>query len=242
MPSKLIRFLRNQTLVFKRLAKKTRRKQAKDDVHLLRITVRRLRATLWILQHSALTAKPGRPLRLRSLNRKLKVAGKALGAVRELDIAVRDAERYQIDSASLRKKRKRCRQKLAQVLNTKYTNTIARKLEKVIENAASKGYINLEPALQKLRDRIVPWRRKKIRNAFDFHRLRIMAKKTRYAREAIGKPVNHLTDLQDILGKAHDITVLMEYVGRRPQLVRDRKTFSSRSTRLVKPALSQATS
>src|SRR5512146_952227 len=96
--------------VFHRLSSKDPGDLSRDDVHDLRVTTRRLRASLWVLRHCG-----GSGLMQRA-HRELRAIGRVLGECRMWDIAGRDAEAYGAGTDLIEKKRSRARAKLHRAL------------------------------------------------------------------------------------------------------------------------------
>src|SRR5690349_10114551 len=87
--------------LFEELAARDPDELSKDDVHDLRVTTRRLRASLWVLRHCAESDVADRA------HRDLRALGRVLGERRMWDIAEHDAEIYRADTATIEKKRTR---------------------------------------------------------------------------------------------------------------------------------------
>jgi CHAD domain-containing protein len=201
------------------------------DVHALhqtRVASRRLREVLPVLQLDAHVA--------RRLGRRLRKVTQRLGAVRELDVLtvlaqeLAASERY--DTQALRKlaalvedHRKRARNRLGNHLPTDELHRIADRLKRVADDLKSdKPSRGWRWAL----DARVTRRAQTLKNALTdagalylperLHAVRIALKKLRYAREVeieaagVGASAEQrvLKRGQDILGRMHDVQVLIQ--------------------------------
>lgn len=202
-----------------------------DSVHQARVASRRLREALPVL---GATAKGGVLARAKSRVRRIT---RALGPVRELDVTLsllaelegkgaapaRAIQR--VRSAVIEERQKRRRAMLDEISPSRI-NKLRAKLVKVA--APSSLRESERDALADTRAQALT-RAKKLRDAIDFaggiyladrlHRVRIEAKKLRYALE-IERELTHsratgrlirLKHQQDLLGRIHDLEVLIEH-------------------------------
>lgn len=88
-----------------------------------------------------------------------------------------------------------------------------------------------------MRSTLKMWLKQKRFSIEELHQLRVSTKKIRYAFECLDLPMEDLKELQDHLGKSHDLTVLREYF-KDPKVVRqkDRKERKAVEKR-IRPAL-----
>jgi len=201
-------------------------------LHRTRVASRRLREMLPVLQL--------RPDLAERLGRRLRKVTERLGAVRELDVLaalvveLQDSGRY--DSQVLRRvasfiadERVRGRARLGAKLPTRELDRIARKLEKVggdlrdrkpsrgwqwaVDARVSRRAETLTAALDAAGSIYLPER---------LHDVRIALKKLRYAVEVAGDAagvrsspdIRTLKRNQDVLGRLHDVQVLVERIHR----------------------------
>ncbi|HKW14995.1 MAG TPA: CHAD domain-containing protein [Candidatus Krumholzibacteria bacterium] len=202
-----------------------------DDVHDLRVTTRRLRASLWVLRHCTESSVAERS------HRELRAIGKVLGERRMWDIAKRDAETYRAPTGAIEKKQKRAHARLRRALRRPRVRKLLKDLRK------------LEKTIPHLRlERLVPWlqgyewelayrmhRRPTVPT--ERHELRILGKKVRYVLECLGRNAARLEALQDHLGREHDLVVLHGMIGARRGVARDRRAAVLRANRVMTPAL-----
>jgi CHAD domain-containing protein len=227
----LIKYFRIQSKNFAKLSKKVYRKPSVKSVHQLRVALRRMRASLWILQHSSRNAC------FKNLNRKLRKLVKHLGRVRELDVALEDADLYGLNSDILRKQRKRNRLAVRRIFTAKLRKKIDRQTDDVIGKIRNEAAFNPYLALRILRQKLVRWLRRTHKNDKSLHKLRIQFKKTRYVLEGIGRPVDPLREVQQSLGKIHDLEVLQELLGKNKSLAQKQTAFKKKARGSVKAAL-----
>ena len=223
--------LKARATMFQRQAQKTRLAPTKKNVHQLRITVRRIRAILWLTEH-------GTPsLSFDKLKVKLRSVGRTLGRLREIDVALEDAKKYHLKTNSLKKRRQLARKELKKKFTSKLGKKIRAGLDQAITKLKQQQELNIRPGISLLQKKILPWAHKKLKTDDDFHNLRIITKKTRYALEVIGKPTQPLRKLQDILGKGHDLKVLQDYLGENPTLQSEVTKQYKQARPLVRPTI-----
>lgn len=230
-PTHLIRYLKEQTRLLKRLGSPAGAKPSRRSVHELRIATRRARAALWILERGSVR------IRSKKLSRRLHALGRALGKVRELDVAVEDAKTYGLDPSGLKALRKTERRRLQKTLRQARFRRLSRELEAVAVKTKSRTGPGFEEAAGALLDLLHRRLRTSSKKEAELHRIRIAMKKIRYCLEAARRPTKPLQKLQDAIGKAHDLEVLEALCGKTPAASRDRAKFESRAKRLIRPAL-----
>lgn len=205
-----------------------------DDVHDLRVTTRRLRASLSVLLHG-MESKAAR-----KAHRKLRTLGLALGERRMWDIAMRDAITYQLSTATMKKRHARSSQALQRALGKKRIDVLLAGLDEVEPEISLIPFERVGPWLAsfewELAYRLLqPPRTPKAR-----HQLRIQMKKVRYVLESFGRSSRSLRKLQDHLGREHDLVVLQTYVGRKANVARDARRERLRADKVRGPALRSA--
>ncbi len=231
----LLKYFKAQRVILSELGLKVFSNASRPDVHQLRIAVRRSRAVLWILKNSS------PPLPFDKLDQRLRKLGHLLGAARELDMAIKDAKKYEIDPLSLKLKRKVKVKSLRRHLKEKRRQKLSREMATVIKDVRSQNELELGSALGTLRKSIVHWQKRRLHGSARLHKFRIAIKKTRYVLEALGRPVESLKDVQSLLGKAHDLETLQHFVGRKRTLKRDRSSLAAAAIRLAGPTLQRVT-
>lgn len=231
MESALLIDFKTYVKKFEKQVRRTRREISPKNVHQLRVTVRRIRAVLWLAEHGTPSLSFGK------LKVKLRQLGQALGSLREIDVAIRDAEKHDLPTNRLKKKRKSARRDLKRQMTAKPSLKMMARLDEALGKIKKRREFNISHGVSLLQKRILPWTHRVLRTGDDFHRLRIITKKTRYALEAIGKPSRPLRDLQEILGKGHDLEVLQNYLGKEPALQAEMKKQYNQARRLVRPTI-----
>lgn len=227
----LLKYFETQRDALEDLGRRVFRKPSQSNVHLLRIAARRSRAVLWILRHSS------PQLSFEKLDRRLRKLGQALGAVRELDMAMKDAKKYNLDPAALKSKRKLKVKSLHWHLEEKRRRKLSREMAATIKAVRSQDNLNLIPVLETVREHVDRWQKRRLHRGARLHRFRIAIKKTRYTLEALGKPVEPLNGLQDLLGKVHDLKTLQIFLGKKRAVKRDQSTLAASAIRLAGPTL-----
>jgi triphosphatase len=213
-----------------------------EDLHGMRVASRRLRAAMALFDQAL-------PFRVRRLREELGWVASALGAVRDLDVQVQrlgdwQAQGSEMDAAALASlravleaDRASARLRLLRVLDsrryarfvTRYTSAL--RVGPLRRTPASRAAVLVHgPELLRERHRAVVKAGKRIgpdSAAVDYHRLRILCKRLRYAIEffsevypgTTAKPIRRVVALQDLLGMHQDAQVA---VTRLSELVRAR--------------------
>ena len=229
--SHLIKYLETQAKAVAALSPKVSKKPSGKAVHDLRVATRRVRAAFWCFRQSS------EHLHFKKLNRHLRKLGKALGDVRELDVAIKDANYYEIDSSQLLAKRKVVQRKLRKRVNQNQRKLLIGRLMKAKKNIAANVPILFNNANNNLLVRLNQTLNRRIHGRTRLHQLRIAVKKGRYAFEAMGKPIQPMKLLQDTLGEAHDMQQLQMFVGKNPKLKAIQSSLNKKGLRLTKPTL-----
>jgi triphosphatase len=206
-----------------------------EEVHDMRVATRRLRAALALFA-GALPARSGR------LRGELGWLAGALGAVRDLDVALERARVWSGEAAEddrgavdelgrlLSRRRTDARAALLGALESdRYERLVASSAEMLRAGPSRRSPAATAPAeavmpevLRRRQRAVVKAARRARRSgaAGDLHRLRIRAKRLRYALEFVSELypkrtatyVRHLVQLQDALGAAQDARVAAEHL------------------------------
>jgi CHAD domain-containing protein len=201
-----------------------------EGLHEMRVASRRLRAALSLFREYL-------PARGESLRRELTRLGRALGTVRDLDVRLEqlavwrvgappeDAPAFDAIRDVLEKQRDTARVKLVRLLDTPRHKKMAARLAAFVRRGpGTRPALGKRPAVEtaaellELRYRKVRKAGKRLRRtspADAFHRMRIRAKRLRYALEfheplfdgEVRSMIGHLTVLQDLLGQHQDVHV-----------------------------------
>jgi len=216
---------------FGKLATTDPDKLSNDDVHDLRVTTRRLRASLWVVRHSMIDAHAEHG------HRELRSIGEALGERRMWDIALGDAEHYGADTSEIEKERRRAQATMRRALRHARVHKLVTSLHKLEREIPGLMLEKLLPWLREYEWELAYRLGQPPKTPTERHELRIQAKKTRYVLECLGRRAPSIEKLQDHLGREHDLHVLREIIGAKRALVRDAKTAQARADRVMQPAL-----
>ena len=225
------KYLATQAEAIGKLSPLAYRRMTGESVHQLRVAIRRTRATLWVLRHSSAR------LKLNTLDSDLKNVGRHLGKVRELDVAIKDAKRMNIDTADLRTRRKKAKSKLHPVLNEENRKKLDKRLRSAAKIVESSCPIELELAQRHIHRLLKNINRQKVFKPSGLHPLRIIMKKIRYGLEAMGHPVDPIKRLVAILGRIHDLEFLQSQVAKNSKIRNARHKLRQKALPLIELAL-----
>jgi CHAD domain-containing protein len=202
-----------------------------DDVHDLRVTTRRLRASLWVLRHCMESKVAERA------HRELRAVGRVLGERRMWDIAARDAHAYGAGTPAIDKQRRRAHAALRRALRRPRVRALGKDLRRLEKKIPGLVLERLVPWLQGHAWELAYRRQRRPVDPAARHALRIQAKKVRYVLECLGRKSAGLETLQDHLGREHDLDVLRGVIGSKRALLRDKGLAATRADRAMEPAL-----
>jgi len=205
-------------------------KQKIEDVHQLRVSGRRLRALLWVLQNQ------NRITESKALKKSLKKLGRKLGDRRQLDVALKDARHFHLKTKKIKQLKKSRGDKLAKFIKNGEPERVLLDLRDLATHLSVKTKSN-QIIKNQLRKDLEPWLHSRPKSRLDFHHLRIDAKKVRYVFEALNIPSQNLEKLQDKLGKFHDLQVLKGYTKKNKAIKRAEKKTLKKANKLIRPAL-----
>ena len=196
---KLIKYLKAQFRTVELFMSKVRHRPGGKSVHELRLATRRARVALWVLEHNS------KPLRFKELRHGLRQLGQALGQIREVEVAIQDANHFGIKRLDLKRRRNRARRKIKNLVSDKKTNDLTKQIADAENRINNIGPVSIiidrDELIIKIRRQLKLFLSGKIK----LHKLRIILKKTRYALVAIGQPTAKMKLLQNILGDEHDL-------------------------------------
>jgi CHAD domain-containing protein len=227
----LIRFLSRELHSFETAAEAAKRKPQGDAVHRLRVSSRKLRTVLPLLEPAQ-----GRKKR-KKLCRALGKIARAAAEERELEVAEVDARSFGVRLKVGGKKQ--AGRKITRILGANRSRVLGRKLEKRIRSLA-RGSAELRLDLRNTALALREWLESPPRTSAEFHSLRIAVKQARYALEAKGEKALPLKKLQDGLGRAHDLEILQELSGKTRRVSRAMAEYRRRSKEELGPALTFA--
>jgi CHAD domain-containing protein len=216
---------------FTRLLRTQSKSLSANGVHDLRVSIRRLRVQIRLIEKSTT-----HHLMVHTENT-LKRLSRVLGERRQCDVTLHEAQRFHLANSGLLREQKTASVKLKKVLQSDQVKNLPRELTD-FEKGLRTEKIQIQPEqLKKMRGQLKAWLKRKKFSSGDLHKLRISTKKIRYTFESMDLPVEDLKELQDHLGKSHDLTVLSECFPK-PKAVReaDRKE-RQRAQKCIRPAL-----
>ena len=209
-------FVKNESVAFTSLAEKTADCPKRKRVHDLRVSIRKMRS---VIDEEA-----------------LKKLGKTLGEVRDLDVAIRNAKAYNLDNSDLKKERKHLRKKVSKSLRPKKLH----KLNLKVKSATNQ--VNQHPDVparaQKMIKRLHEWEHPL--DTEELHPFRKTIKEVRYLLEATGQKTDYLINLQEHLGKVHDLEVFARFYEKNPTIEKEREVVIKESKKLTNPAIKRA--
>lgn len=228
----LVYFFEEQILLFKDQAKRTYHKPNAHHVHDLRLTVRRLRGVLWILEQ-------------KSSDKKLKRLKKLLGKQREMDVLIPTAESYNFKTQALKEKRKKVKAEIRQWLSVKHRHQILAPLYELAHELQKRDPKNpsfdFENRVYTLKCRVNTWGHRTIQDE-ELHEFRLAVKKLRYTYEALGKSVSFLKKVQEQLGEVHDLEelckIFKKQVQQVPQILQQERMLKAKAKDLVRKSFS----
>lgn len=227
----IILFLIKQAELLRELIKQTSSKPTVRGVHDLRVTIRRLRVSVWIARRDE--EMP----RFRNLSEALRNLGGCLGRLRQLDVAIGDAKFYRLSVSGLKVRRKKARHAVARALTPKLNDLLEKKLDRLIRLLYKRGGVKVRKAASDLLERAGALRGRVPVAKEEFHQFRIFVKKVRYAIEALGYPPGPIKTLHDRLGKARDLEALQQLVGKNDAIKRDEAKYCGLAAKIAKPVM-----
>lgn len=202
-----------------------------EGVHDLRVSTRRLRSHLRLIQQSSAHHV------LANVEATLKILGRALGERRQWDVSLQEAPRFHLKEKDLHKKQLKAGRDLRAILRSENVQALPTQLRE-FERTLRKSRIEIHgEVLEQMRSELKSWLKQKKFSAKKLHKLRIEAKKIRYAFECMDLPVQELKELQDHLGKSHDLTVLSEYFHKPKDVHKADRKERKKAKRHIRPAL-----
>ncbi|WP_408095837.1 CHAD domain-containing protein [Peredibacter sp. HCB2-198] len=209
-------FIKNESMAFTPLAEKTGQQPKRKRVHDLRVSIRKMRS---IVDEDF-----------------LKKLGKTLGDVRDLDVAIRNAKAYHLDNSDLKKERKYLRKKIKKSLRPSKLHKLNIKLKSIVNKVNQKPDVpaRAQEMIKKLHTWEHPMKREEL------HPFRKTIKEVRYLLEATGQKTDYLINLQDHLGKVHDLEVFARFYKKNPTIEKEREVQIKESKKLSQQAIKRA--
>lgn len=191
-------YLKKEVRETRRLLDKTSFSMNDDLKHDLRVSIRRIRSVLKVLEDSGQKALSDKK------KKALRKMWQSLGKARDLDIVSSLADQYQVPVPDIKESRKTADRKLLKKLHKPGTRRLLKSLKKISRNAFL-NQINFYPAIMRLREEI---QRTSI-NSENLHVFRITLKKVRYLLEALNVDIEDFKKYQDVLGELNDLRTFL---------------------------------
>ncbi|HEY8272001.1 MAG TPA: CHAD domain-containing protein [Pseudobdellovibrionaceae bacterium] len=220
-----------QVKIFNKLMHSQSQRLSLEGVHDLRVSTRRLRSLIDLLEKSTAHKVP------KAAKKSLKELGDLLGDRRQWDVALQGARRYHLNTQGLLKDQRAAGSKLHKILQRPEIQKIPHELRIFGEGLGVDRVPVRDKLLQKVSTELKQWIRQKKFSKKEIHLLRISMKKIRYTFEFLDLPVNDLKDLQESLGQCHDLTVLSDYFGRPKKVKKDEQKKYKKIQKRIRPAL-----
>jgi CHAD domain-containing protein len=228
----LISFVAEQRGALRKLLKRRgSKKLSTKRVHDIRVAVRRLRVAIWISKREP--ESPG----FRALSHKLRELGNIFGKLRQVDVAIGDARSYRLPGAHLKSMRKKARDAVDECISRSPGELIDDEAERLLRRLKNGRGKEIEAAAYELLRMARAMNGSLPKNKREFHQFRIFVKKVRYAMEAFGYRPGPVKLLHDRLGKAHDLEVLQQLVGKKRAVRLDEAMHLKESAKMVKPIM-----
>lgn len=206
-------FVKKEVQSFVVGAAKITKDPSRKRIHQLRVSVRKLQSTLG--------------------GNFLKKLNKRLGKIRDLDVLIRNAKSYHLKVNGPKKQRKKLRKEIKERLRSKKFQNLHQELEKKAEKSLDQP--QLTSRAHEMIDELKTWNRPLKEE--ELHSFRKTIKRIHYLLEATGQNTDILKDLQDHLGRIHDLDVLARYYKKNVNTQNDKKTEVHTTQKLIKPAL-----
>lgn len=226
--------LGRQKFALDRQFRRLRSSPSNENVHALRLTIRRLGAQLWLVQQERKKLLPKR------LMRSLELVNQDLGQYREVSVAIKDCESYGRKTKRLEAQGSKAKRVLLKGLTRKRQRKLLLKVDVLERRLQGFSKLDFSKGKSLLGRKLQLLLHKSALKDEEMHKVRILTKKTRDCMECLGLPVTGLPDLQAHLGRGHDLEVLQGLVRRNKLIQRDRQKEYQRARELVRPALRRA--
>ena len=187
-------------------------------VHQLRLVLREARASAKFLGVK-------QPLQ------KLKKPFKQLGHLRDLDVALLNAEEYGLDPSEIKKKREKQIKRVTHILDKTEQKKIVKTLKEIKVASRKTSRDQTRASILTLEKELRRWQNGKLQRN-NLHEFRLTLKKTRFVLKMIQAPTEKIKYLQDTLGTVHDLEVLKELTHKKKSVEDLRKVKSQEAIAL----------
>lgn len=219
------KYLKNEVGTSKNLLKEMKKNPDKELNHKLRVSIRRIRTVVQLLEKDGKTKLPKNESQI------LKKMWKHLGAVRDYDVSEEIAVENELPIRSIKSQRKPADKKLKSDLLTNDLKILLNHLEKLATKKILKQ-VSPAPVIQNIRQKLkaLPLETENL------HAFRIILKKVRYLMEAMNIEDKEFKKYQDVLGHLNDLKVFLECQGESPRVRRVYKKQLKKASSILKPA------
>jgi CHAD domain-containing protein len=218
-------YLKQEVDHSKTLLKELRKKTTPDVNHKLRVSIRRIRTVLQLLQNDQ-----QKPLNKNDI-KSLKKIWKHLGKVRDFDVSEEIAETNELPVRAIQTQRKNADAKLQKDSVKTNAKKLLNHLRKLSKSEALE-HVHPEPTIESLRKNIeeLPL------NLENMHAFRIIMKKVRYLMEAFKIEDAEFKKYQDILGELNDLKVFLDNQGESSKVRNAYKSQLNKALTILEPA------
>ena len=228
---KLLDYFSEQESKFHQQSANTLRTPSPNNVHQLRVTLRRLFTVFWLAERAS------ENISLTGLIEPFSHLSHDLGQLREIDVAIIDAKEFHLNPGPLKNKRKQLLKKILIDLKMNHRRELFGFLQQVHGQMSRNSELDIKPGNRVLGKKSKAWSHKGVQKGESLHQLRLFVKKTRFALEISKKSTKPVRKLQNVLGRGHDLRVLEELLGKNPKIRTQRKKFLNKARKLLKPSL-----
>jgi CHAD domain-containing protein len=202
-----------------------------EGVHDLRVSTRRLRALIRLLEKNT-------SYRVPEVSRHgLKKLGRVLGIRRQWDVTLKGARKYHLSESALLKDQRAAGAELQKILRRPEIQRLPLELRLYGQSLGAERVSVQKKKLRKIRRELKAWLQKKHFSKNELHKLRVSMKKIRYVFESLNIPVEKLKELQDRLGTCHDLMVLSKYFDQPKQVLKEERQEIKKVQKRIRPAL-----
>jgi CHAD domain-containing protein len=213
----------------KKLLKTVRGEHTADDIHDLRVGLRRINTIIQVLKNDR---QAGISKNAQKFRKKI---WRNLSDVRDMDVSVLLAKKFSIPTGPILKWRDEAETKLMKNLKKKEAKTFLGELDKLAKNKVL-NQVHALPTIRRLQDAI----KKTPARPDNIHAFRITLKKVRYLFEAMGHDVNGFKKYQDALGELMDLQVFLRDHHSSVKAKKEYKLRLKKALAIVSPARTMA--
>lgn len=219
------KYLKTEVANSKNLLREMKKNPDKDLNHQLRVSIRRIRTVVQLLEKDGKTHLPKNESQI------LRKTWKHLGTVRDFDVSEEIAEENELPLQRIRSQRKAADKKLNKDL---VTNDLRKLLDHLGKLSSKKNLKEVHPGqtIQTIRQKLkaLPL------ETDNLHAFRIILKKVRYLMEAMNIEDKEFKKYQDVLGQLNDLKVFLECQGESPRVRKVYKKQLKKASLILRPA------